>query len=94
LEDLTALANVNPDVPDSSSFLHTPKQVTFTSEEKTNLQDLIKKLASVAHYHEVGDNSTKDDTIGYNCSNSICSYSVRDSNNSNYTDNGDNGWNW
>lgn len=91
LSGLTALKNVQPQKP--GSFYHESVQVTFTDEEKANLQSLIAKLASVAHTHSVSSSESTDATY-YSCDNQRCTYCVYHSDNSNNSNNGDNGWYW
>ena len=92
LSQLSALKNVNPDTP--GEFIHTSKAVTFTEDEKTNLQLLIKKLAEVAHTHDITDNDLSSSNVSYDCSNQKCIYCSQNSNNQHNTNNGDNGWYW
>lgn len=92
LSQLSALKNVNPDPP--GKFIHTAKSVTFTADEKTNLQLLIKKLAEVAHTHEYTDNGSSSSNITYDCSNQKCTYCSKNSNDSHHTNNGNDDWYW
>ncbi len=85
LSGLSALKNVQPDTP--GKFPNTSVAVTFTDAEKSNLQTLIAKLASVAHNHTISS-SDSSGTIAYSCDNVRCSWCENHSNNGNNSNHG------
>ena len=93
LSQMTALKDVNPLPP--GAYPTASVQVYFTEEEKTNLQLLIKKLASVAHTHTLSANYSEN-TIPYDCYNMYCRTNCENNTNhpdhSNHGDHSDNNW--
>lgn len=73
LSSLTALKNVQPDQP--GAYPIEALSVQFSADDKKSLENIIKKLVSVAHSHSESISRNTPDTLEVNCSNQrICSY--------------------
>ena len=73
LSSLTALKNVQPDQP--GAYPIEALSVQFSADDKKNLENIIKKLVSVAHSHSESISRNTPDMLEVSCSNQrICEY--------------------